>query len=548
MNSISKLTRKSYNQLMRKWIPQFIAILVGLAGVMSLISAMLPGAYDRMLMIRELVPLAVRSVSRILTLLAGFSLIILAQNIWARKRRAWWFAIILLCLSFVTHLTKAFDFEESLATLIPISLLLRYHALFSIASTRLKPLQISKRVGLILLILTLYAALGYTILQTQFVGQAGLQSAGVDYLYSTTGLGRDALRAQTRWSRWFEESLAIITTAAGLIIVVSLFAPLLERQIPTEEERKKVRDLSLHTDNSVAYYATMSDKQYYWNQSHSHVIAYQVSRGVAVALGEPLGEGDRVEVLSQFTEAFEKRGVGVTLYNVSASFALRAKALGYHILKVGEEAVIDLDAFDLSSPKLSDIRHSVTRMTREQVIYEWYSAANLPWSILSEIDNLHRTWISQKNMPPLTYSMEYYPFPVEDEVVILAIKNPRGDIWGALSFLPYGEGKGMALDFMLRSNDAKNGMMEAAIAQAANHFRSQGIQNLNLGLAPLANTSKVFLALFNNFNQFYRFKSLYKFKDKFAPVWVPKYIVTGKKLTFPKAALAIISVHLKKHV
>lgn len=532
---------------MRKWIPQIIAILVGLAGAMSLVSAMLPGASDRLLLIREFVPLAVRSVSRILTLLAGFSLIILAQNIWARKRRAWWLTLLILTLSFVTHLVKAFDFEEAIATLIPLFLLLRYHTLFSVASSRLNPVQIVKRIILVIAIVTLYASFGYTFLQTQFMDPVLPQSVGADYLYSATGIGHDALRARTRFSRWFENSLGIITSASGLVILVSLFAPLLEREVPTDHDRDLVQDLARHGDNSVAYYANMPDKQYYWNRDQTHIVAYQVSRGVAVGLGEPLGLGDNIPTLSEFSDSLERRGLQTVLYNVTSAFALRASSLGYRHLKVGEEAVIPLDSFDLDGPKMAEIRHAVSRLEREHVHYEWYSVSDLPWATLQAIDNLHTTWISQKNMPPMTFSMEYYPFPTALEVSILAIKNTAGQLWGALSFLPYGEGSGMTLDLMLRSGEAPNGMMEAAISEAANHFRTLGVHNLNLGLAPLAGSNKAFLTLFNNFNHFYQFKSLYKFKNKFTPRWDPKYIVIGKKLTFPKAALSIISVHLKKH-
>lgn len=532
---------------MRKWIPRIIAILVGLAGVMSLVSAMLPGANDRLLVLREFVPLSVRFVSRILTLLSGFALIILAQNIWARKHRAWWMTLIILTLSFVTHLAKAFDFEEALATLVPLFLLLRYHAFFSVASTRLNPIQIIKRIALVLVILTLYASLGYTLLQTQFMDPVRPQSAGVDYLYSATGIGRDALRARTRWSRWFENSLGIITSASGLVILVSLFAPLLERSVPTDDERAEVRGLAEDASNSVAYYTTMSDKLYYWSRSRSHVLAYQTARGVAVGLGEPLGTGGGEEALSEFVGEFERRGLGLALYNVTSVFALRAENLGFRRLKVGEEAVIPLDSFDLSGPKMAEVRHAVSRMDREQVKYEWHKAIDLPWSELESIDRLHTTWISQKNMPPMTFSMEYYPFPPVDEVSVLTIKSTAGDMLGVLSFLPYDEGKGITLDFMLRSPSSPNGMMEAAIAAAATHFQELGVHNLSLGLAPLANTGTAFQTLFNNFNHFYQFKSLYKFKNKFAPRWEPKYIVIGKKLAYPKAALAIISVHLKNH-
>lgn len=530
---------------MRKWIPRIIAILVGLAGVMSLVSAMLPGAYDRLLVLREFVPLVVRSASRILTLLSGFALIILAQNLWSRKRRAWWLAILILSLSFVTHLVKAFDFEEALATLIPLYLLLRYHALFSVGSTRLNPVQIGKRIVLVLTVLTLYASLGYTLLQTQFMDPVRPQAVGVDYLYSATGLGRDAIRARTRWSHWFENSLGIITSAAGLVILVSLFAPLLERETPTDDERELVHDLSRSHDNSVAYYAGMPDKQYYWDQDHTHVIAYQVAQHVAVGLGEPQGVGGGEAILNQATEEFERRGLGIALYNTTASFALRAKTLGYKHLKIGEEGVIPLDSFDLAGSAMSEVRHAVTRMERERVKFEWYRASDLPWSELEAIDALHARWLAQKNLPAMTFSMEYYPLPTVDEVQVLVVKNASGGLWGVLSFLPYGEGSGMTLDFMLRAPGSHNGMMEAAIVEAIKHFRALGIHNLSLGLAPLAG-NKSFLALFNHFNHFYQFKSLYKFKNKFSPRWEPKYLVVGKKLTLGSAALAVISVHFKK--
>ncbi len=529
---------------MQKWIPRIIALLVGLAGVMSLISALLPGAYDRLLVLREFVPLAVRSTSRILTLLAGFGLIILAQNLLARKHRAWVFSLVLLSLSFFTHLIKGLDFEEASITLITCLLLVRYQFIFSVQSTRLRPVQVIKRIIIILATLTLYAVLGYALLQTQFSTQLRPSAVESDYLNAATGIGRDTLRANSRWSRWFEDSLGIMTTTAGVAILFALFGPLIDQYTPTDEERNMVARLALASPNSISYYATTADKQYFWNNNHDHVIAYRIGGGMAIVLGEPLGIGGGEEVLGEFTEAMEKRGLSVAIYSVRESFALRSKTLGFHPLKIGEEAVIPLDAFELAGADMAEIRHAKSRMVREKMNYLWFNAATIPWSALRNLDILHNNWLRAKNIPPLTFSLENYPFAPVEEISILVIQDKAGELLGALSFFPYQEGKSITLDLMLRGPNAPNGLVEAGIAEAVTHFRNLGIEDLNLGLAPLANTSMQ--TIFNYFSHFYGFKSLHKFKAKFLPRWESKYLLIKDRISLPKVAFALGAVHLKK--
>lgn len=530
---------------MQKWIPRIIALLVGLAGIISLISALLPGSRDRLLIVHEFIPLVVRSGSRILTLLAGFGLIILAQNLLARKQRAWILSLILLSLTFITHLIKGLDIEESFVALIPIFFLIRYHFIFSVQSTKLKPIQIIKRSLLIITIVTLYALLGYIVLQSQFSTNLQPRSVELDYMHATTGLGKDELRPQSRWAHWFENSLGILTTAGGITIILFLFGPFIEHDNPTDEEHENMRALVIASPNAVGTYATMSDKQYFWNKNKSQGVAYRISKGVAVALGDPLGIGSGSDTCLEFVIEMKRRGLPVVFYSASNILMLRLKKLGYQSFKIGEEALIPLDAFTLIGAKAAELRHAVARMQREKMTYVWYTADTLPWSVLDAIDKLHRTWITQKNMPPMSFSMEYYPFPTGTDMHLLVLKNSHDKLMGVLSFMAYNEGSGMALDMMLRDKHAPNGLMEAAIAEAAEHFGRQGIHNLNLGLAPLANTHTGIQKFLSNFSHFYEFKSLHAFKAKLATRWEPKYIVTEKRANLPKITLALIAVHFQ---
>lgn len=528
---------------MQKWITRIIAFFVGASGIVGLISALVPSAYDRLILLREVVPMLVRLGSRTLSLLAGFGLVIIAQNILARKRRAWYLSILLLSLTLITHLTKGLDFEEAIFSAIPLFLLIRYRSIFTVASTRLNLTQIIHRVAIVVLTLLAYILLGYTLLQTQFSVRPGVKNVESDYIYSTVGVGQDSLIAETRLSKWFEKSLWIISTTGVITILLYLFGPLIDGELVTDKEVSEVRSLAEVSPNSVGYFATMPGNKYFWNHNRTQVMAYRISGNVAVAIGEPYGPGPSEETVTEFASFMEQRGILTAIYNAREVVMKRLKDT-YKSIKIGEEAVISTEGFTLTGSKIADVRHAVSRMMRDGVSYEWCDASTISWTYVKELDMLHANWLKKKNLPPLTFSMEYYPFDPNPSVKILIIKNLSKKIIAGMSFLPYDEGRGMALDLMLKSDLSPNGTMEAGIAEALKYFKDRGIDHVSLSLAPLANTDMQII--YKHFNRLYQFKSLHKFKEKFLPQWHPKYILIDKKLSTPKALYASAVVHLKK--
>lgn len=204
---------------------------------------------------------------------------------------------------------------------------------------------------------------------------------------------------------------------------------------------------------------------------------------------------------------------------------------------------------------MADVRHAINRINREHGQFLWFPMDKIPWRVINEIDTLYKQWTSSKKISGLTFSLDYYPFPVEQEAYILTIYSPGNILWGILSFYPYDNGAGMSLDFMIRSKTAPPGIIEAGIAQAVVYFKSHGVSKLNLGLSPLADLEmrtktniidKIKNNIFDQFNQFYGYKSIFSFKKKFNPSWQHKYLAYKNRIDLPSITSAILQVHFKK--
>jgi phosphatidylglycerol lysyltransferase len=81
--------------------------------------------------------------------------------------------------------------------------------------------------------------------------------------------------------------------------------------------------------------------------------------------------------------------------------------------------------------------------------------------------------------------------------------------------------------------------------------KSQGYKWFNFGMAPLSGLEDRQLAplwlqagafLFRHGEHFYNFQGLRQYKDKFAPVWQPKYLACPRGLMLPRILANVASL------
>jgi lysylphosphatidylglycerol synthetase-like protein (DUF2156 family) len=126
----------------------------------------------------------------------------------------------------------------------------------------------------------------------------------------------------------------------------------------------------------------------------------------------------------------------------------------------------------------------------------------------------------------------------------IAIARLQGRIVAFANIWLTADRKRGAVDLMRHDpNDTPNGLMDFLFTEILLWAQTQGLASFDLGMAPLAGLAedKKYASLFaragrlvhERGEQFYGFKGLRAFKDKFDPRWEPRYIAAPGAWTLP---------------
>lgn len=86
--------------------------------------------------------------------------------------------------------------------------------------------------------------------------------------------------------------------------------------------------------------------------------------------GDPIvAAEDLAALLHEFTELCAQSGWEPCFYEVQTEHLAAYAELGFHTLKIGEDAWIDLRQFTLKGKPIADIRHAVSKIEREGVTF-----------------------------------------------------------------------------------------------------------------------------------------------------------------------------------
>lgn len=537
-----------------------VPIIVFVAGLTNLLTSLSLHHMPHIKLFEGIIPLYFKHTARTFALLTGIFLMVLSFNLFRRKRRAWILSLFLILSSIFLQLVRGFNILELVFLASLLILLLTTRHAFEIESDKNKAVYGVIRFFTVLTLLFFYAFFGFYLFQGQFSHHVNIQNIITDYMYSIAGIGQEVLIPTTKNALWFTDSITIISVVLFLFSLLQLFEPLIEINKMTSDEQEKIRKLVLGSGtNSVQYFSLTKEKQHFFDAERNINLSYVIKNGFAIVLGDPIGVDHENFILhcQRFISENEKKDIKTLFYNTSEKEQALYTSLGYKSIKIGEEALLRTDTFNLIGSSMANVRHEVTKIQRERGIFLWFTMDKIPWKYIDEINKLHEFWTSQKKAPQLTFSLDFFPFPIEENAYVLVITGQNGVVWGTLSFFPYDNNRAMALDFMIRSSQAPHGVIEAGINEAVTFFKTKGVLTVSLGMAPLSDitiqknnniSQKIKNIVFDRFNQFYQYKSLFKFKNKFNPVWTHKYLIYKRDVDLPAIMIALAQAHLKKQL
>ncbi|MEH1809425.1 phosphatidylglycerol lysyltransferase domain-containing protein [Nostoc sp.] len=526
------------------------AFLTGLVGVVNLLSAVTPNLYGRTHWLKEFLPFEIRASGHIFAALTGFVLLTLATNLLRRKRIAWLLTIALLVISICSHLLKGLDYEESLLSGVLLVQLIWMRHFFTAQSDR-PSIARGVRVLIGALLFTLaYGTIGFYLLDGKFSENFNWREAIVQTLAMFFTEDNWGLQPKSRFGEFFANSIYIIAAGTITYAIVMLLQPVFWRNLTTTNEQRRVKEIvEQYGCSSLAALTLLNDKSYYFSPSGNSVIAYVPKGRGAIALGDPIGPiEDRKETIIAFQQFCQRNDWYPGFYQTMPDDVELYKSLGFKVLKIGEEAIVDLKSFTLQGKAGKNFRPSISRLTKLGYQIDFYQPP-IANDLLHRLKSVSDEWLKMVQGSEKQFSLGWFDEAYLRECEIAVVHNPEGQISAFANIIREYQLNEATIDLMRHRSSLENGTMDFLFISLLQHFKEGGYDSFNFGLSALAGVGdnpesrrleKVLHYLYEHLNRFYNFKGLHAYKDKFRPRWEPRYLVYPSLAALPDVVVALI--------
>ncbi len=526
------------------------ALLTGLVGVVNMLSAVSPNLPRRTALLKEFFPFEIRASGHLFAALSGFVLLTLSVNLLRRKRVAWLLTIGLLIVSILSHLVKGLDYEESLLAGVLLIQLLLMRNVFTAQSDRPSIAQ-GIRILIAALLFTLaYGTAGFFLLDEHYqvnfnFKQALLQTLAMFFTEDNAGL-----QPKTRFAQFFANSIYIVGAVTVGYALLMLLRPVLLRDTASSSQRKQVRAIvEQYGRSSLARFTLFDDKAYYFSPSGQSVIAYVAKGRGAIALGDPIGSvEDRKEVILGFQQLCERNDWYPAFYQTLPNDLELYQSLGLRVLRIGEEAIVDLHTFSLKGKANQNLRNYMNRLTKGGYQVKFYQPP-ISDPLLQKLRVVSDEWLKLMQGAEKKFSVGWFDNTYLQECEIATVETAEGYITAFANVVPEYQLNEITIDLMRHRTEVESGTMDFLFISMFQHFQQQGYDGFNLGLSALSGVGetpdsprleKALRYLYQHLNQFYNFKGLHAYKEKFHPRWEPRYLVYPSLVALPEVVVALI--------
>ena len=549
--AVQRMHTASPNQytLTETWGVRFAAILVALMGVVNVLSAVTPALSDRIKYLDSFSPFEVSHGGHLTASLAGFALLMLAGNLARRKRVAWLLTLCLLGISAISHLVKGLDYEEAILAGSMMIMLWQMRTHFHADSDRPSIRQGFWTLAGALLFTLAYGVAGFFLLDRHYSINFGFWAALRQTVVMFTQFYDPGLVSITRFGKFFSDSIYIVGAVTLGYAGLMLLRPVFLRESATERERVQAREtVEKFGRSSLARFLLFNDKRYLFSPGGS-VIGYALVGRRAVALGDPIGPlEDRLPAIMNFNTQCQRNDWQPVYYQTLPETLGLYKQAGLDEICIGNEGIVDLETFTLEGKAAKPLRAPINKLTNAGYKFIVHQPP-IPEELLEELRTISDEWLTFMHGSEKKFSLGWF----DDEYVrnspIGAVHTPEGWVSAFANFVPEYQLNEITIDLMRRRHEIENGTMEFLFVSLFQWAKTQGYQSFNLGLSSLSGVGehagdpaieRVMHWVYENINQFYNFKGIHSFKEKFHPAWSPRYLIYPGAANLASSWLAVV--------
>jgi phosphatidylglycerol lysyltransferase len=535
----------------RNIIRYTIGLLTGIVGIADMLSAIVPRMdWSAFLGVWPIVSRGVNA--QTFVVVVGFFLIMLSYALAKGKKHAWAITLVLLVLSAILHVQRH---GSVLATLVALLLAIALGALSRFFRARSDPPSAWRGYIALLFglgIVTFYTIGGFIALYDDFeplVDRFGIDSV---ILHILIFAHLHYLPYGTR-AFIFSHALPVLCTSAIVYGMIQLCRPVAAVLLPNTEERQQIdRLVRTYGKNSISYFALDEAKTYFFSSSGQTVISYVLEGSTAVVAGDPIGPEDDLDcAIKEFVNFCSEQDWTIVFWQTRDKLLDLYRQAGLHHLKIGEDAIINVQNFSLKGGAMANVRTSAKRAEKEGLHVIFYRGQVIDQEQLRQLEQISRHWLASKGGVEMGFSMGRFSTQGDSEQLYALAVDDSNKVHAFVSFIPIYGRHGWGLDLMRRAEPCAPGTMELLLARTIEYLKTTGAEIASLGLAPLSNANgegETFLGsridyLSNRFGNPAKNLSLFNFKKKFQPTWESRYLVYSDALSLPKIGWALYHAH-----
>lgn len=518
--------RAVIGSLAEQFTPRLLSAFTFLAGVVLLFSGATPAAEGRLVWLARVLPLGIIEVSHFAGSIVGAVLLLLSQGIARRLDAAYFLTVVTMAVAIVASLLKGADYEEAIFLGLVLLVLWRARPAFdrraALFDTRFSMEWIVAITG----------AMGATIWLGVFAFKHVEYSTELWWQFGIHGEASRMLRA---------------SVGAAVTLLLIAFARLIGHA-PHEADMPADADLEAAGTVIAAQTATppnlvyLRDKAILFDAEKRAFVMYGVQSRTWVALGDPVGPADHLGTLIQlFLERCDDFGGVPVFYEISREHLHRYADVGLTFVKLGEEAKVDLTNFDLDGSRGRKFRQALRRLEDAGATFRIIPKPDVR-GVMDQLRIVSDDWLTTRASAEKAFSLgsfkpdylERFPVAViEQDGRIVAFAN----LWQGAHQVE------LSIDLMRFDHRAPRDVMEALLVHLLLWGKGQGYRWFALGMAPLYGfESSPVAPLWNRLGSFlyehgrsvYNFQGLRDYKEKFHPVWQPRYLAYQGGLRLPR--------------
>ncbi len=506
--------------------PTLLSIGTLLAGAVILLSLAVPILPRRLHALEQTVPLLVTELSHLASGLLGALLLILSSGVYRRLNSAYGMAVAALTAALILTAPKGLVFEEAILLGVILAALVgcrdEFYRQGTLVHEPVAPGWIS----------AVAFAVGGAILLGAFAHKHVEYTPDAWWSFSPRGDAPRFLRAM-----------------AGAVAVLFVFAvrkwigPAEPRPAaPDDGELAAAERIVAREPRPWANLAFLGDKLFLFDEGRTALMMYAIQGKSWVAMGDPIGPAECAgELVWQFRAMCERFHGQPVVYQATPEYSPIYLDQGLTLLKIGEEAHVKLTDFSLQTGTRPSLLPRYLHCQSEACEVSLLLPAEVD-AMWPQLQTVSDAWLMGNSATEKGFAVGACDESYVERSTCVIVRH-QGRLVGFASLWPGAGREECAVDLIRHLPDAPEGILEYLIIESILWAKNAGYQWLSLGQAPAADLEDRPLAplwtramgmVFPHGEHFPNCAELRAFKQRFDPVWLPRYLASPGGLSLPR--------------